>query len=682
LTGKVNPRPLDEPFSVVLSRTAAAIFFGGANPVGKTVTINKHDYDVTGVIEDIPANSCIRPDFIVSFASLDSLLTYNNYTQDWLTSWAKGYSVTPTYVLLDDPARAAEVSSSIERLLDENRAAAGYEDETGEDVHLQPLQDIYLGSAQDWQVNQNGDPKRLIGMGAAVLLILLVAGINIINLVVTIWQDDVRRMDTRRVERRRFRLFLRFASESFLVTILALTFGLFAAVLLLPLFSGIVDRELLIQTRLIPWIVLCSLPFAAITGAVAALNPEAFVDKKAVRPRGGSVVYREYHRTRHGRLLVAFQFVVAAALVFTSSVMIAQTRFIRTMPLGYDKENLLVASFQRGAMQPDRFRELKGALLDLPGVESASASYSVPEGCPGETRLRMLGNDSDRGVRSQLFIADDDFLDTYRIERLTEKGKNIKAPDGWEFWINRTAVEAMGWKNPKDAVGKNIESVGACNKNWHLVVGGVFEDYHQCPVYHGIVPLVICIPPEDTYWNLTLRLDGKNSSATAAAVTDEWKRLRPDVDVEPYFLSHRLAQITEEEYRVARQLMLLALIVLVIACAGLVGLVSYTVHQKEREISAWRDQGRGRLQVTARLGGGFVLMIVTAVLLAWPVSFLATNQWLQKFAAQVGAGPGLYFLAGGGVILLGLIVVFIPAAGKVFFPNRPSRNISEVVYGR
>ena len=358
LTDKDNARPLDEPFTVVLSRSLATTIFGGVDPHGKTVTIDKHDYAVTGVIEDIPANSSIRPDYIASFASLDSLLTYNNYTQDWLTSWAKGYSVTPTYVLVDDSGNAAEVSSSIKRLLDENRTAAGYADEAGDEVHLQPLRDVYMSSAQPWQVNRNGDPKRLIGMGAAVLLILLVAGINIINLVVAIWQDDARWTDSSRVEKRRFRLFLRFASESFLITILALTFGLFAAVLLLPLFSGIVDRELLIQTRMIPWIVLCSVPFAAITGAAAALNPQAFVDKNAPAPSDGSVAYREYHRTRHGRLLVAFQFVVAAALAFTASVMVAQTRFIKTMPLGYDKENLLVVSFPRGSMTPDQFEEV------------------------------------------------------------------------------------------------------------------------------------------------------------------------------------------------------------------------------------------------------------------------------------------------------------------------------------
>lgn len=682
LTGKNKEGLLDRPFTVVLNRTLSAAAFGGTSPIGKKIVIDKHDFTVTGVIEDIPSNSSIRPDFIVSFASLESLLTYNNYEQDWLTSWAKGHSVTPIYVLLDDPANQTEVASGIEQLLDENRIAAGYADEAGDDVRLQPLDEIYLGPARDWQVNRNGDPKRLVGMGVAVLLILLVAGINIINLVVAIWQAEVRMTSSRDVETRRFRLFLRLASESFLVTILAVTFGLFAAVLMLPLFSNIVDRELFIQTRLIPWIVLCSVPFALITGAVAAANPEAFFDKKAGRPQSDTVAFREYHRTRHGRLLVAFQFVVAAALVFTAAVMVAQTRFIRSMPLGYDKENLLIVSFQRGAMTPDQFREIKGALLDLPGVESAAASYSVPEGCTGETRLRMWGDGTTLGIPSRLFIADSDFLDTYRVPRLTGADEHVKAPDGWEFWINRTAATALGWKDPAEAVGKNIESTGACDKNWHLVVGGVFEDYHQCPVYHDITPLVICIPPEDTYWHLTLRLDETSGAGAAAAVTDEWKRLRPDVAIEPYFLSSRLIEMGEEEYRAARQIMLLALIILVIACAGLTGLVSYTVYQKEPEILVWLNRGCGRLEVTARVAAGFVLMIVTSVLLAWPVSYVVTNQWLDKFAARVDTGVGFYFLVGGSVVLLGLLVVFVPAAGCSMSSKKPSGSVSEVVCPR
>jgi putative ABC transport system permease protein len=658
---------LDDPFTVVITRSAAARFFGTADPIGMPVTINDHDYTVTGVVDNIPQNSHFRFEFLASLESAE-ILANQMWNRQRLSTWDD--VLYATYLLLDDPSRVDSVEDHIVSLLRENDAIIV---ENEDEIYLQSLTRVYLGRGTGFQVGTNGNTKHLVGIVIATLLIVVVAGVNIVNLVVAGWHLDERREPATGPEYRFWSLVKRFGSEAFLVGLLAASIALLAARLLLPVFSDIVARELVARLLFIPWIVLFVALFSAVTAAVAARYPLLFIVRNDPRRGTRATTPTGYSGGRQGGVLATFQYVIASALVFMAVLVAIQIQFVVHKPLGYDKSNLVVIPLKSDDMNSEQICDLKQKLRSLPGVSAATASDNVPTGIVSLFEIRRPGGDQNDVTLVMQKVVDHEFLNTYGITPVTDYKSG---PESLEMvLVNRTAVEALGWEEPEDAVGQEFKLRGGRDAGSHTI-DGVFEDYHQFSLHKKIRPLVLFVIPSPEAAYMSLRLDPHNSAVTLASVEHEFARFDSRLHFNPFWMEDKVAAYYVAERRLVRQLNSLAAVVMLITCVGLLGFAGYSTCRRRDEILSLRENGVGTVGIAARFTGRLAAKIAVANAVSLPIAYIAVEQWLGGFAYRTNPEPAVLLVAGATVTAAGVIAVAAPIVTAALATRRSADRLA------
>jgi putative ABC transport system permease protein len=656
---RIRGRLLDDSLAVVITKSAASRFFKSADPIGKTININSRDFAVTGVVQDIPANSHFRFDFMADLTSSVALGAFWGEDGD-VNNW---YDVTSTaaYVLLDDERHADAVAGRADQLLVEREIAFD------SDVTLQSLKDIHLGRPGFYRVGvYYGDPRGLAGAGMAVLLLLIVAGINVVNLAVAGWRSETEDWKPTVTGGGRWALFKRFGSEAFLITGVALTLALLLSKLLLPLFGNLTNTEPTVTVGFVPWIVLGAILFVAAISAVATIFPSAFVSTDR-GPRKPSTILSEYTGTRFRSVSISFQFVMATALVMSAAVMWKQVTFMQNKPLGYNPANLVVLPVQNAAARIDSVYELKNALIEHSGIVAASASNTAPSRLILADYYRRPESDKERDVLLCQMGIDRDFLATYDMKLLA--GAQGAAEGENAYLIGYMAAEALGWSDAEDAVGKTIHATRN-DSTVAYTVSGVFEDYHHSPVCAEIIPGIAEVGPRVSPDYLTLRVLPDRRDDVEAFVEKEWKRFLPGVAFTPIVLEHQVTAAYDDDRRIASQFLILAAVVLVVACAGLLGLATYAMDSRRDDIRAWQKRGLGTMRIVVHLSERFGYMLAFSLAIGTAIACVAVTRWLDAFPYHIALSPGLLVTCGGAIVVLGISLVLFPAVGSVFSERR------------
>lgn len=633
---------LVRPNTLVLTASAASRFFGTANPVGQTLLVDGGNaFEVTGVIEDLPAQSH------VDFAVLASFSTTNWASREIWDS-ANFY----TYVLLREGQSGAAFARQVADYVDKVRDEVGLPEEYA--LKLQPLTDIHL--------YVEGAIRYVYVFGVLALLVLLVACVNYMNLATARSARRAREVGVRKVSGAgRGQLMAQFYGESALLTLLALLLGLGLAIGLVPTFNALSGKALSAAAFSHPFVWLSLLGIGVIVSVVAGSYPALLLS--SFRPaqvlKGGAATSRGAGRLR--KLLVVFQFAASIVLIVGTMVVYQQLDYVRTTDLGFDKERVVVLPIGDRQLRQD-YPTLKAALEQQAGVQSVAAVNSYPGYQRGGYALEAEGLQMPEGeffgIRGMQ--ADEDVVATLGLTLIAGDGfpqsDSYTLEQGYVYLINETTVRRLGW-TPEEAIGKRFNLLG--NRQGEVV--GVVKDFNHSSLHDTIDPLALFIEPSN-YEYLLVRTAPGDVAGALRGIEQAWRQYVTHRPFEYQFLDQAFDALYRAEVQLGQVFGVFALLAILIACLGLFGLAAFAAEQRTKEIGVRKVLGATVAGIALLLSRDFARLVGVAFVLAVPVAYFAMNAWLSDFTYRTSLGVGTFLLAGVLTLLVAVLTVSYQSA--------------------
>ncbi len=635
---------LVEPFSLVLSASKAAALFGDDDPMGQTVIVNNEEsFKVTGVFEDLPANTHLPIDVLGSMATLERWFGALN--------WDSPNYVT--YLRLADGASAEALAQKLPHFLENYQGA---EIARLNSLRLQPLTDIHLRSHLVGELAPNGDIRYVYLFSAVALFILLIACINFMNLSTARSAQRAKEVGLRKVVgAQRAELIQQFLGESILLAFLSLALAVMLVEFALPFFNDFTGKTLGFRTQDFALHLAMLAGIGLIVGVVAGSYPAFFLS--AFRPvavlKGRRLRGRRGSNFRAG--LVVAQFVIAVVLLISTFAVYRQLAFISNQKLGFDQEQVLILPTVWDLKENfDPFRE---QLLAHPDVLSVAQSNPVPSRqlmMAFESTAQHVATAQQTDATLYPVFADAHFFPTYGIDFAA--GRNFSdefASDAdTGFILNETAVATLGWASPEEAVDAPLRVGG-----WQGYVIGVAKDFHLESLHQKIAPMVFYMDPRN-YRAVSMKI---RASADLPALVDflegKWQQHEPNTPLSYAFLDEQFGAVYEAERKLGRIFGTFAALAIFITCLGLFGMAAFTVERRTKEIGIRKALGATTGGIVLLFSKRFLWLVLIAVALAAPIAYFVMARWLGTFAYHAGLSWWLFGLAGLVALFIALFTV-------------------------
>ncbi|UCE21723.1 MAG: ABC transporter permease, partial [Candidatus Aminicenantes bacterium] len=543
---------LSDPLSIVLTEKMAAKYFGDEDPIGKTIKAdNKWDFQVTGVMKDVPRNSHLEFDFLIPFVFGREL----NYTVDY---W--GNSSFRTYVQLPKGVPAEEVIQKISGYLFEKPTI-----EKDARLNLQPLTRIHLYSNYEYDF-AHGDITYVTLFSIIAFFILLIACVNFMNLATARSANRAKEVGMRKVAgAHKADIIRQFYGESILLAFISLLLAMILVWLLLPVFNNLAAKELSLDISRNLSILLGLLCIAMMTGIISGSYPAFFLS--AFQP---VMVLKGFRLSRSKgsafrKILVVFQFSLTILLIICTIGVYNQLDYMRNRKLGYDKEHMIYFRM-RGDIR-EKFDSVKNELLQNPNILGVTASSNVPtSGYYFSNSLwRWEGQNPDEKTLMRAVLIDFDYFKTFGMEIVEGRSFSKEFPtDSTEaIMVNEEAVKAMGMESP---IGKRLSLQ---DQNFKII--GIVKNYHFRSLQQEIEPLILYFYPSYSRV-LFARLKSDSISQTLGYIEDVWKRFAPGLPFNYSFLDEALDRMYRSEQRIGTLFRYFSILAILISCLGLLGL--------------------------------------------------------------------------------------------------------------
>ncbi|MFN0033879.1 MAG: ABC transporter permease [Saprospiraceae bacterium] len=657
---------LDRPFSIVLTKKTALLLFGNQDPMGRTLRLaNEADFTVTGLIRDLPRQSHLSVDLLVPFRNIpdvEPLSARKNTAFAMTRNWVASY--TPTYVLLKKEATASAANALFAGFMKQNA------DPTfSEKQHMSffPVRDIHQHSIAEGEVQAASKPEYLRIFGLVGLLILLIAGINFVNLSTAVYLGRTREVAVRKaLGAGRPSLVRQFLSETMLLSFAAF---LLALLILFPAIIGFnaqtgkfLDFDLLRDWRLTALFASIFIGAGLLAGIYPALFATRFrpIDVFRQNSAGSSDTGGQWLR----KSLITVQFAVGIALLIGTLVMVEQLRFWRNQPMGFDGNSVVTIPLAspnfNSAFAPgdstlrSRMNGFEEAVLQNPNITDITLANVMP----GLGAVQHPIATEKIPVEDNLFLpvisVDYDFSETFRLQFVA--GRDFDKSFGTDhmrgFIINELAVTTLGWKTPEEAIGQRIARGGG--KVGEVV--GVVKNFHTAGLQNALDPLVMEVAP-GMFTTFAVRLGGHNLPATLSFLEKTWPQFFPGKAFEYHFLQDDLAIGYEQEQRLTSLCADFAGVAIFLSCFGLFGLISFTVRQRAKEIGIRKVLGASVAGITGLLAKDFLKLVVLAILIASPVAYYFMNLWLADFAYRIDIEWWMFVAAGSAAVAIAFLTV-------------------------
>jgi len=656
---------LEEPYTAVLSASAARKYFGDDDPMGKAIKVTNNlgvqVYTITGVCEDVPANSHIKFELLLSYATLVRAEGDAAYTWGW--------NAFNTYLLLAQTADAKSLEAKFPDIADKYNAHAK---DFRRQFLLQPIRDIHLHSHLRWEPEVNGDAETVYFLGLVAVLILVVAWVNYINLSTARSLMRAKEVGVRKVlGSRRTQLIRQFLCESAFFNILALILALIIVEITLPYFNRITEKPLSLSLLKGAWfpMALSLIAGSALSGMypafiLSSFNPVAVL-KGAFNRSAKGVRMRKY--------LVAVQFAISIVLIAVTITVYRQINYMRTQNLRFDIERTVVVTVPQ--IQGDfgtRAERFRNELLKYPAVRAVTLSATIPgkEYSNTASGIRPLNSNPEDGKRCFFIDVDHDYFDFYGIELLAGRTfSDDYGTDGGAILMNEAAARLFGYTNPEQAVQQKILLGGLGDQIRETI--GVIRDYHHKSLRYGVDPIIFSLSSRGNYFSI--RIDGHDIDGTCRMIGDTWNDVLPGKPFEYFFLD----SFFDSQYKADRQFGkvfgLFAALAILVSCLGLISLVSYAAETRTKEIGIRKTLGASVPGIVLLLTKDFLQWIILANIIAWPAAYAVTNAWLQNFAHRTDIGWITFLFTG--VLTLGIALFTVSYQAVSAARARPAESL-------
>lgn len=644
-----NPTGLDEPLTVLLSKTMASKLFAGRSAMGQTITLDKKfSLRVTGVYDDLPENSSLRPTYIVSFSSLKQLegITRNDIA---------AYNCA-TYALLKSSVDYKLLEGKIQNLF------AGYKGIENEQLQLCPMKDLYFNS------NGHGDYIVVILLyGLIGLFILLMSIFNYINLTIANASVRCKEIAVKKINgSSRFALVVQFLSETMLIAIVALGFAFVLVKLSLPTFSSVVDKHIVFSLQNNWSFVVMSVLIALFVGLLSGIYPALFLSSRKIVNLLKGNLFRSYERFNLKKVLVTFQFAISIFLIIITLLLSFQIKHLSTKDLGFKKDNMLYArmSVSRPGVS---FDQLRDRILQHPEILGASMSKHIPFVSFGGGMTNWEGGNPDEKINCRFNRVGYDFVSNLGITMAAGRDFSREFPGdiGNACLINEVAAKCFGWDYP---IGKRLDD----NK---LTVIGVMKNYIFKDMHNGTEPVVLTLAPDDTFglWTFAFRIDPNKRQQAITVLNQELGETFPNDPFEVRDLSYTFNN--ENAFKiynaVNRTIIFFTVFNIFLAMIGLLGLVSFTVARRTKEIGIRKINGSNSLSIFYLLSSEYFALLLLSLVVAIPSAWLFYESIPGANKAQ--QSPWVYGIS----VLILLTIILLTASYQTI--KAATRNPVEVL---
>ena len=627
---------LKEPHSIVLTKKIAEKYFGSEDPMGKTLTINNEvQFTVTGIIEKVPHNSHLDITILTPFI-------YLKETGADLNNW--GNNSYYTYVQLQKGTEYKTIDTKIKDLIKKNN------DGSTTDIFLQNVKDIHLHSSGKFaaDIGGHGDIAYVRIFGIVALLILIIACINFMNLSTAQSARRAKEIGIRKVAGAgKRKLILQFFGETIFIAFIAHIIAMILVEILLPNFNQLSGKQLNIDysnVRLYVWLITLIL----FTGFLAGSYPAIFLSSfKPVYVLKGAIDKNPGHSGLR-RVLVILQFSLSIFLIICTLIIGSQLHFIRNMKLGLNKDN--IGYFYFGQNINQKRSVLKNELLKNPGIYNVTISNQLPtyivnssDGCSWE------GKNPEDDILFHMVSVDVDYAKTFKLEMKEGRFFSSDYPgDSLATVINEKAAEMIGFKEP---VGKILSLW-----EYKLKIIGVAKDFHFKSVHNKIEPLIMFMNPYN-YNICFVRLNPDKVMETVDYIKKTVKTLDPDSPVFFSFLEKDYDNLYRSERRMDKIFSYFSLLAIFISCLGLIGLSSFIIERRTKEVGVRKTNGAKSVEIFALLSREFMLWVLLSIIIACPVAWYAMNRWLQNYAYHTPISWWIFLTAGFAALAVALLTV-------------------------
>jgi putative ABC transport system permease protein len=643
---------LATPNSIVLTRSLAEKLFGRAeDALDKTVQIeNQGPNQVTGVVDDQPENAHMHFNALRSMPPLP--------TDNWTGSNLY------TYVLLRKDADVSRLEARLPGFFDRYlKQSMGKGAQFR--LELQPLTWIHLHSAMDYELGRNGDIRYIWLFAAVALLVLGIAVINYINLATARSSVRMKEIGVRKViGSLRRQLMAMFLTESVVFALLAAGIATVLTILLLPGFNELSGKALSIAVY--GWgRVLSSLAaFAIVIGMLGGLYPALFLSGFKMIPSLKGEQGNQQTTVLFRKSLVTFQFVITIFLIAGSAVIYLQLHYMQTRDLGFKKDQVLTFHLGNPEVR-QHMEELKTQLLQDPSVQAAAAAGNpIGNNDIGTIPVYFEQNGafSHESKKVQSFYIDPDYLATMGIGLKT--GRNFSATQPTDLTgsvlINETLEREMGWA---DAVGKRLQLViGPDYKLGMASVIGVVKDFNTYSLQHKIEPMVFELPPVPREKdNVAVRVNPSRVPQAIEHIAAVLHHFDPSATLNYTFFDENFSRQYAAERKQGQLLLIFTVLAVLIACLGLLGLVTFSVGQRSKEIGIRKVLGASVAGIVLLVTRELIKPVALAFLIAAPLAWFALHRWLEGFAYHTPVRVWILGAAGLLAILIAMVTVGLRA---------------------
>lgn len=660
---------LSKPGQVVITERIARKYFKDEDPIGKILILtgnyNRTVCEVTAIMEEMPSNSHIHYNFLISFSSLPKYLD---------TYWYK--HEVYSYLLLDSPERAKDIESEFPVMAEKYKTEEALKNKTW-GVTLTPLADIHLTPQKGYELEMKGNRSAMITLIFAGIAILLIAWINYVNLTVARSMERAKEVGIRRVAGAfRRQLIGQFLFEALVVNLIALIVAVGLIELLLPYFNQLVGRTVTFSVWLAGywWVVLLLVFIMGIflSGyypALALLNrkPATLLKGKFLNSRSGD-------RTR--KVLVVIQYTASMILLCGTLIVFAQLNYMRGHSHTVQTGQTVVIKFP-GVTDDmaNRLDAMKRAIAALPSVRKVAFSGNVP----GEEVNAYLSNrrTSDALKQNRLYgmlTCDYDYVDAYGLQVVAGRSFSEEYGDDKDkLVINESAARNLGFASNEAAIGERV-TVECVEEPMQIV--GVVKDYHQQGLSKSYMPLML-IYKDKIDWlpkrYISVVMESGDAHQLMGQIEEIWRRYFADSSFDFFFLDQYFDHQYRQDEVFGTMMGGFTGLAIFISCLGLWVLVMFACSTRIKEMGIRKVLGASHGNLFYQLGKSFFGLIGIAIGIALPVAWFTMNEWLNHYAFRTDLKWWFFVLP---VVILALIsfVTIACQTMKVIW-SKPARSL-------
>jgi putative ABC transport system permease protein len=643
---------LKDPFKIVLSQSLAKKYFGSEDPIGKTLKNNgQEEYEVTGIFEDLPSNTHMKINAVMSFESLVKL--WNDPILSW--QW-DGFM---TYVLLNNKASVRDVEAKLPALTEKQAGEDMKRFNAGMKFNLQPITDIHLDSNFMLEFKPNGNRQSAYFLAIVAILILVIAWINYINLSTAKSIERAREVGVRKVMGGfKSQLIQQFLFESLLLNLVAVAVAVVGVVLLTPSFSQLTGRELdyllFKQNMFWVWIGLLILGGALLSGLYPAFVLSNYKPVEVLKGRfkntNAGVVFRK------GMVIV--QFVCSITLIVGTFTVYRQLKFMQNQNLGVNIDQTLIVESPSviDSTYSDKFQVFKQKINQYPEVSAVTASTEVPGRQPGWNAggIRRLSQSETEAKQYRVIMMDHDYIPLYGLQVISGRSfSGASANEHEKVMLNESGYRLMGFEKPEDALNDQIFFWG---DTFQIV--GVVKDFHQESLKKAYEPLIFRYEasPGGLY---SIKFTPSNVRESLSNFEETWKAMFPGNPFVHYFLDDRYNEQYKADQQFGKVFGIFSTLAIFIACLGLFGLSSLTALQRTKEIGVRKVMGASVSSILGLVSKDYVILMLAAIILSIPASWWIMGEWLSDFAYRISLEWWIFAIPSIVVVMVALITVSV-----------------------